>query len=375
MKKVSILLVLMGIILGNVYSQVKPTIAFVGFSVKGFKPEVQAQADAVLRIELSKFNRYELLEPEDVAFKAIGKDLDLTNCYGKICLLKVGSAIGVDKMITGSIDNLGENMVISLKILDVKTEREELSSISEFLSVPQHVRTMLQISLNNMFGIDNDPLLVTKLTKKDDYDNSLNNPNKLQLRSDGPRMGMTFFTGEAASIVSSKKSSGGYDVQPYMFQFGYQFEKTYLNEGSVQALFEFIPMITGMDQGLLIPSLTILNGLRNNINGFEFAFGPTFNASKKTYGYYNTNDEWIRVNDLGSSYNKDLHPDVPNGELIHRADSRGVTVIQPGFLIAAGKTFKSGKLNIPVNGYIIPGKNGLRFGISMGFNSRSRYED
>jgi hypothetical protein len=54
-------------------------------------------------------------------------------------------------------------------------------------------------------------------------------------------------------------------------------------------------------------------------------------------------------------------------------DSRGEMKIQPGFVFAAGKTLKSGKLNIPVNMYVIPNNKGLRFGLSMGFNARDRY--
>ena len=58
-----------------------------------------------------------------------------------------------------------------------------------------------------------------------------------------------------------------------------------------------------------------------------------------------------------------------------RMDSRGEVVVQPSFIFAAGKTFKSGKLNIPVNGYFIPSKDGFRVGLSFGFNSRSRFEN
>ena len=57
-----------------------------------------------------------------------------------------------------------------------------------------------------------------------------------------------------------------------------------------------------------------------------------------------------------------------------RPDSRGETDITYGFLVAAGKTIKSGKLNLPVNIYAVPGKNGIRFGISMGWNGKDRYE-
>jgi hypothetical protein len=37
-----------------------------------------------------------------------------------------------------------------------------------------------------------------------------------------------------------------------------------------------------------------------------------------------------------------------------------------------GKTFRSGRLNIPVNAYVRPNyKSGSQFGISFGFNARS----
>jgi len=151
-----------------------------------------------------------------------------------------------------------------------------------------------------------------------------------------------------------------------MFQFGYQFEKQYLNEGNFQALFEFIPMVTGLDQGLFIPSLTLMNGLRNNKNGWEFAFGPTVSLVSKARGFYAPdNGNWTLANDSIT---------VPAGvAVIDRLDSRGEVAYQPGFVFAFGKTFKSGRLNIPVNGYLIPNKDGMRFGLSVGFNARDRY--
>ena len=56
----------------------------------------------------------------------------------------------------------------------------------------------------------------------------------------------------------------------FVTQFGYQFETQYLNQGRVQGLFEFIPTITGLEQGLILPSMTVLHGLRDNKTGIEF---------------------------------------------------------------------------------------------------------
>jgi hypothetical protein len=55
-----------------------------------------------------------------------------------------------------------------------------------------------------------------------------------------------------------------------------------------------------------------------------------------------------------------------------RIDSRGDYELQAGFIIAAGRTFKSGKLNIPVNVYLVPNKDGFRMGASFGFNAKRR---
>ena len=362
----------MGIIGLQAQNNVKPTAAFLGLEVKGFDSNLQSQVNNILRLEINRINKFELLEESDVTHLASAKNIQTDNCFGKICLIEFGKTIGVKKMITGSIENLGDNLIISLKVYDIAENREEYSQQSEFLNVPTHIRTMIQITVNSMFGIPNDEATINKLTKKDDYENTLNTPGQAQLRSDGPRMGITFFTGEAADVIQAPENQGGYAGYPYMFQFGYQFEKMYLNEGNFQALFEFIPMITGLDQGLFIPSFTLLNGLRNNQSGWEFAFGPTFSISNKTYGYYDTDKNWIKVSNTNSTPNKTQFPDAPD-VLQHRIDKRGIPTIQTGFLVAAGKTFKSGKLNIPVNLYMIPGKNSFRFGLSMGFNSRKRY--
>jgi len=123
-------------------------------------------------------------------------------------------------------------------------------------------------------------------------------------------------------------------------------------------------MITGLDQGLFIPSLTVMNGIRNNKTGWEFAFGPTVSIVKKAEGYFDENRNWVKMS-AGENQTK--------FKTETRLDSRGDPAFSTGFVIAAGKTFKSGALNIPVNLYFIPQSNGVRFGVSFGFNAKSRY--
>ena len=65
----------------------------------------------------------------------------------------------------------------------------------------------------------------------------------------------------------------GFGMLPIMTQFGYQMEWQYLSAGNLQALVEVIPLISGMDQGRFIPSLTLMNGFRHSKTGVEIAFG------------------------------------------------------------------------------------------------------
>jgi hypothetical protein len=179
-------------------------------------------------------------------------------------------------------------------------------------------------------------------------------------------MGYTFFTGDMAATIRAPKSEGGYDGYPAFFQMGYQFEKQYLNEGKWQALFEFIPMVSGLDQGLFVPSFTIMNGIRNNKNGLEFAIGPSVNLSRETAAY-DIGGNWIPSEDIdlvNTPYNLStlVRKDV--------MDSRGNITLKTYVVLAAGYSLKSGKLNIPINVFVIPSKDNIRYGFSFGFNVR-----
>jgi TolB-like protein len=354
-------------------SSTKPSIAVVDFDLRGHKMN-QQQVLQFLINELIRVGQFEVMDKYDIEYIVKKDSLDLTNCFSKICLTNIGKKLGVQKMLTGSISELGQNINVTIRVLDVKTGIFEKMFVKEFLIIPGNELQMIRVCMNDLFNIPNDQDMVNKLTKKSEFDNTVNNPYTLRLRSDGPRMGMTYATGFLGDVLTKPAAKGGYDGNNYMFQFGYQFEKQYLNEGNFQALFEFIPMITGLDQGQFIPSITLLNGLRNNKTGWEFAFGPTFALSKMAEGYIHptTKDFIIKPTTFGKSLEqeaKELSAGVEN-----RPDSRGEADITYGFLIAAGKTIKSGKLNLPVNLYAVPGKNGIRFGISMGWNGKERYE-
>jgi hypothetical protein len=361
MRKLMLILVNLLIISQLATGQSKPKAIVLNIDSQGFALE-PTQAGNLVRLELDKIGVFEVVDKYDVRYLLEKNKLDIANCYGKICLLEVAKILEADKVLTGSLEDFGQSAVVTLRIIDVKTEKIEKSQVLEFLSYPKEIQTMIQLSLQKLFELPTDENLINTLTKKNDYENTINNPYQKRLRLDGPRMGLTMFVGDKAEILQAQKSEGGFEVAPVMFQFGYQFETQYLNEGNFQALFEFIPTVTGTDQGLFIPSLTILNGFRHNKNGWEFALGPTFKLIAQAEGYYQ-DGKWIRkTNDTPSNINLET-----------RVDSRGELVISPGFVLACGKSFRSGKMNFPVNFFaLVPQKGTYQFGMSFGFNAKNR---
>ncbi|MFH0894270.1 MAG: hypothetical protein V2A54_07530 [Bacteroidota bacterium] len=344
----------------NVFAQRKLGVLNVYTNVTNYNSETMGN---LVRMEIEKLDTFAVIDKFDMQYFITSKNIN-PNCNSKLCLLEIGKTIGADLMVYGTVESMGGKIYVTMKILDVKKEETLKSHSVEFLPISSEVGSMVNITLNELVDRKVDQNLRTKLTKQFDYDNAINNPHAEVLNATGPRTGVTMLTGKTAEYMSSPKSQGGFGIYPVLFTFGYQFEQQYLNEGNFQALFEFIPMVSGLDQGLCVPSFTFMNGLRNNRHGWEFAFGPQITVSKTASGWW-SDGHWHLSQEWTDS--------LPNpNTIITRIDSRGTYHLATAFVFAAGKTFKSGNMNIPVNVYFIPSCNGFRVGASFGYNSRKR---
>lgn len=292
----------------------KLKLAVLNIDAQGFNLTPKQMGNLV-RIQMEKLDSFQVVDRYDVEYLIQKHDLTIDNCYGKICLVETGEIIEVDKMFSGSVELYGSTIIITFRLIDVKTGVIEKTHIREFLDLQNELQTMITITINEMFGIEVDPIVIEMLTKKDSYESSINNPKKDRLNLSGPRMGFTYFTGDNAKTLHAPKSQGGYDIQPIMFQYGYQFEVQYLNEANIHALFEIVPNITGLGHGLIIPSVSLLQGVRHNVLGFEVAFGPILSVSKFADGYYDSENIW----QLENNWNEEGSNPY---EIINRLDSR-----------------------------------------------------
>lgn len=335
----------------------KETLAILSISSKAITADAVTLRN-ILQLEVEKTNVYSVMDKYDIQDILSKSDEEFKDCYGKTCLVEVGKILKVDNMLTGNIERFGEKIIITLRLINVQTESTVKVQVGEYINLQEELQKMIMVTVNNLFGIKNDENLVSLLV---DYDGPIASP-KTTLNLNGPRMGVSYTIGDAAERLQASKSDGGYEMFPVITQFGYQFETQYLSAGSFQALLEAIVLVGGLESGKFIPSVSLLNGFRSSANGWEFAFGPTFKIVKTATGYYDESGDWHL------EYEWDPNTGENPYELQELPDNRGSVKVSTNLVLAIGKTFKSGYLNIPVNVYVVPNKKGTIIGTSVGFN-------
>jgi len=136
----------------------------------------------------------------------------------------------------------------------------------------------------------------------------------------GPRFGIT----SLSDGVIAKLQERDIEVRPMITQFGWQFEKEFYSKDSgVAAINEWVALVGGLDQGVVLPSISWLVGLRTK-EGTEFGIGPN------------------------------------------------VTPAGVALALAAGVTIRAGIMNVPMNLAVVPSSAGTRVSFLTGFNMRRR---
>ena len=348
------------------HGQQPPTIGILYIEGRGVIQDPNT-IGGMARIEMEKTGRYNVLDWYDVRDVLKSKNVDLGNCFGKTCVLEAGRLLQAEKMFVGSVERYGERIAINLKVLDVATGETELFNTSEYRNLQPELQRMMEVSVKRLLGIAPDPKLTDNLIS---FNEPIESPvTKVNLS--GPRIGCFYTSGIAGErLRADKVPYGGFGMYTVSSMIGWQQEIQYLSSGNVECLFEFLFTGSGLESGRFIPGFTFLNGVRLNRQGWEVALGPTFRVVRKADGYYTMDEtghfdpveDWHLEKEWNTANGPNPYPIVSN------LDSRGVPVFNAGLVLALGKTFRSGQLNIPVNAYVIPRKDGTVYGMTMGFN-------
>lgn len=215
------------------------------------------------------------------------------------------------------------------------------------------------MAVYKLFDKEIDPKVLSVYDYVQAKQGAADGPKVRKLNLSGPRFGASYLSGTNRKVMEASRDLGGFDKTAFMTVIGYQFEKQYLYTGPFQAVFQANFSVTGLDQQMAIPSLAILNGFRSTKTGWEFGFGPSFRIRRSAEGFYSAADgTWKLANEA-------LPLENPN--ITKRLDSRGDIEFFSSWVWAVGKSFRAGSMNIPINFYTIPDKDGWIYGISMGY--------
>jgi hypothetical protein len=134
----------------------------------------------------------------------------------------------------------------------------------------------------------------------------------------GPRVGATFLSPGVAEKFRDQQIDAGWALS----QFGWQFEKRIKTGPSgLSAVNEWVVLAGGLEQGIVIPSVSWLVGLRS-ASGVEFGLGPN------------------------------------------------ITPAGVALAVAGGVTVSKGALNVPFNIAVVPSRSGVRVSVLTGFNTK-----
>ncbi len=346
------------------------TLGIMDLSRNGVIPE-PSTLGSMTRIEMEKTGRYTVLHWQDMK-QALGlQGIDAATCFGKNCAVEAGRIVQAEKVLIGSVDRFGERIAITMKIIDVATGTIEASNTSEYANLQNELQRMIEISLARTMGIEVNEKLADQLRSYEQPIASVVGKANLS----GPRMGLYYTDGILGERMRAT-THGGFGMYKVTSMLGWQQEVQYFSAGNFQCLLEFLFTGSGLESGRFIPSVTFMNGFRLNQQGWEIAVGPTFRVARVAEGFYELhgeNNEFDPVTDwhLESEYgfgNEYATGAKKRGPTISNIDQRGNPQFSAGLVIAVGKTFRSGQLNIPMNVYIIPRKEGNVYGMSVGFN-------
>ena len=103
--------------------------------------------------------------------------------------------------------------------------------------------------------------------------NAANYDSQVQ-RNSGPRFGLTYITNGKLTKELEKEGV----TSNLISQFGYQFEKQIVGNDEIAGIVEGILFIGGLDQGLFLPSVSGMFGVRNKA-AWELAVGPNLSVN------------------------------------------------------------------------------------------------
>ena len=136
------------------------------------------------------------------------------------------------------------------------------------------------------------------------------------------------------------------DALPLVTQFGWQFEfQTFQAANGLTGVTEIVPLLSGLEHGLLLPTLSFVAGVRTP-SGWEAGVGPNLTLS----GFRQS----------------ETTPWTPDGAPNMTVDAHAALAV------VVGRNTRVDGVSVPLNAAVVLGESGARVSLLVGLNTSSR---
>ncbi|MBI3178694.1 MAG: hypothetical protein HYZ27_03480 [Deltaproteobacteria bacterium] len=111
------------------------SIAVLPLQIKRLERELGALLDELLVSNVSASGCFKVISSSDInAMLGLEKLKDVSGCSDTACAAEIGGALGVDLLLSGTVGRLGDNLLVSLSVIDI-TKSEVLGRLTS--NIPQ----------------------------------------------------------------------------------------------------------------------------------------------------------------------------------------------------------------------------------------------
>jgi len=132
----------------------KATIAFLGFEAKDIPASGNDILSDLVRDELIKSGKYTVIDRQNTAALIKEMNLQASGITDEKSAVSLGKMLGVQKVLTGTIGELGNLYVITLKIIDVQSGRIERIETEEYTGSMENLRRPVRIVVQKLMDIE-----------------------------------------------------------------------------------------------------------------------------------------------------------------------------------------------------------------------------
>jgi len=141
-------------------------IAVMPLTPKRIAPETVSILDELLLAAVSKHTRYEVIGISDIeAMLGLEKIKDVLGCGDVSCAAEIGGSLGIEQLLAGSVSQLGEMVIINLKLINTMAQKVDGRGQAEVKADESLFAQAVKKAVSDLFK--NDPNLLAASAKLD----------------------------------------------------------------------------------------------------------------------------------------------------------------------------------------------------------------